>query len=102
MSRLASFAIALAILPFAIATAFAAASNDKRPAAGHDPAPRMHYCIKNAESGACEDCWSGNKVSGGLGGTCKELKEATNDPNVHKGKCSDVINKGFCKPKMKP
>ncbi len=76
-------------------SANAAATNDKRPAQ-FDPKPRQHYCIRNAESGACEDCWSQSR-HGSVGGTCKGLKSATNDPNVRKGSCSQYIKTSFCR-----
>ncbi|MGZ5925807.1 MAG: hypothetical protein ACXWLJ_03945 [Rhizomicrobium sp.] len=78
-------------------SALAAATADKRPA-GYDFKPGLHYCVKNAESGACEDCWSGSLKSS-KGGTCKLLKESTTEPSVRKGRCSDLIHTGFCKPK---
>jgi len=53
------------------------------------------YCVKNAESGACEDCWSDGPVSGARG-TCNVLKASTNDPNVRKGKCALPANRKFC------
>jgi hypothetical protein len=87
----------IALLAFSSGAAWAEATADKRPP-GTDLKPGNHYCVKNAESGVCEDCWSGSKTSS-RGGSCKLLKESTNDPNVRKGKCSDVINTDFCKPK---
>ncbi len=53
------------------------------------------YCVKNAESGACEDCWSDGKVSSARG-TCNLLKSSTNAPNVRAGKCATPANRAFC------
>ena len=58
------------------------------------------YCVRNSESGACEDCWSDGKVSSARG-TCRLLKSSTLEPNVRQGKCSTARNRGFCKANAK-
>jgi len=54
------------------------------------------FCVKNAESGACEDCWSDAGFSGAKG-TCRLLKSSTEAPAVHSGKCDSPANIQFCK-----
>ncbi len=90
--RIAIAASAFALMSFA---AHEAAANDKR-APQADPKPRQHYCVRNAESGACEDCWSASSHTS-AGGTCQNLKESTNNPNVRKGSCSQFIKTDFCR-----
>ena len=58
------------------------------------------FCVRNSESGACEDCWSDGAVSSARG-TCKMLKASTIAPNVREGKCSAARNIAFCKAKAK-
>ncbi len=58
------------------------------------------YCVRNSESGACEDCWSEGKVSS-VRGTCRLLKSSTLEPNVREGKCSTKRNIEFCKANAK-
>jgi uncharacterized membrane protein len=57
------------------------------------------YCVKNAETGACEDCWSDGPVSSDRG-TCRLLKSSTTAPFVRKGTCNAPVNRAFCKRKM--
>jgi len=54
------------------------------------------FCVKNAESGACEDCWSDAGFSGARG-TCRLLKSSTQAPNVRPGKCDSSSNIHFCR-----
>ncbi len=84
------------------ALALAQPSEQTRPAASADmrgPGSNTHhkvlYCVKNAESGACEDCWSDGAVSSARG-TCNLLKTSTTDPRVRKGKCALPANRKFC------
>jgi hypothetical protein len=82
--------------------AIAQTSEKTEPAATADmrgPGSNTHhkvlYCVKNAESGACEDCWSDGPISSARG-TCNLLKTSTTDPRVRKGKCSLPANQKFC------
>jgi hypothetical protein len=93
---LRSHLVLVLALSCGVAAANAAATNDKRPAVGADPRPRQHYCVRNAESGACEDCWSDSRRSS-AGGTCKGLKAATTNPNIRRGSCSQFIKTDFCR-----
>lgn len=54
------------------------------------------FCVKNAESGACEDCWSDSSFSSAKG-TCRLLKSSTQAPAVRSGKCDSSRNVQFCK-----
>jgi hypothetical protein len=71
-----------------------AASADTR-GPGANTLHKHLFCVKNAESGACEDCWSDGKISSARG-TCRLLKSSTNAPDVRKGQCSLASNKKFC------
>jgi hypothetical protein len=78
------------------------AQQDERPAASADRrgpgANTLHkhlFCVKNAESGVCEDCWSDGKISSARG-TCNLLKASSNAPDVRQGKCALPSNRKFC------
>ncbi len=73
----------------------ASASPDMRGPSG-STLHKHFYCVKNAESGACEDCWSNAGFSGARG-TCRLLKSSTAAPEVRHGKCSAPGNTDFCK-----
>jgi hypothetical protein len=95
-------AAALAALFATAPSAMAQPAQTSQPAATADtrgPGSNTHnkvlYCVRNAESGACEDCWSDGKSSSARG-TCNLLKASTNDPNVRKGKCALPANQKFC------
>jgi hypothetical protein len=81
------------VAPAALAQTPAATADTRGP--GSNIHHKTLYCVKNAESGACEDCWSDGKVSSARG-TCNMLKASTNDPNVRKGKCALPANQRFC------
>ncbi len=83
------------ILSLILAAAVSAATADTR---GPDNVANKHFfCVQNAESGACEDCWSDSTVSSAHG-TCDTLKISTNGAGVHSGKCSTPKNRAICKP----
>ena len=58
------------------------------------------FCVRNSESGACEDCWSDGPVSSARG-TCNLPKSSTLAPNVRPGKCSTARNIAFCNAKAR-
>jgi hypothetical protein len=99
--------IAVATL-FAVPVCALAQTPDKsQPAAtadmrgpGTNTLHKTLYCVKNAESGACEDCWSDGKISSARG-TCNLLKSSTNAPDVRKGACALPANQAFCGLKKK-
>lgn len=85
----------LATILFVSAITANATLADTRVAAN---APQKHmFCVKNAESGACEDCWSDGAVSSARG-TCRLLKSSSGAPNVRTGRCNSPSNLDFCKP----
>ena len=61
-------AVAAVVLmaPAAMAADKPAASADLR-GPGSNTHHKVLYCVKNAESGACEDCWSDGPVSSARG-----------------------------------
>jgi hypothetical protein len=54
------------------------------------------YCVRNAETGACEDYWTDGPVSSARG-TCNVLKRSTTAPNVRTGTCSAPATAQWCK-----
>ena len=91
---LLAVAAVVMMAPAAMAADKPAASADLR-GPGSNTHHKVLYCVKNAESGACEDCWSDGAVSSARG-TCNLLKDSTNDPRVRKGKCALPANQKFC------
>ncbi len=83
------------VIGFAAALQTGSATADTR-GPGANTLHKQLYCVRNAESGACEDCWSDGDVSSARG-TCRSLKASTNAPNVRKGSCSSLAQTSFCK-----
>lgn len=91
---LASLAALALLAPACMAGAQAAATADTR-GPGSNTHHKNLFCVKNAESGACEDCWSDGEVSSARG-TCNVLKSSTTAPNVRAGRCATPANQKFC------
>ncbi len=87
--------IAALILSTVLAAAAPGPTADTR-GPGSNTLHKHLFCVRNSESGACEDCWSDGVVSSARG-TCRLLKSSTMAPNVREGKCSAPGNLAFCK-----